>query len=59
MFVNDDCIITFGRFKGTRMADIPVWYMRSLFLKNMSMRTYGVMSDVMVYINSNKEKYGV
>jgi len=33
--------------------------MKSLYLKNLPVRTYGSMSDVMVYINNNKEKYGV
>ena len=51
--MDENSIMPFGRFKGRKLKDVPDWYLISLYKNNRRYRTYGRMSQLMVYINDN------
>jgi uncharacterized protein (DUF3820 family) len=53
--LTDESLMPFGKHKGQKMANVDAGYLLFLYNQNVRTRTYGAMSDVMVYINDNLE----
>jgi uncharacterized protein (DUF3820 family) len=53
--LDDKSPMPFGKYKGQKMANVDAGYLLFLYNQNVRTRTYGAMSDVMVYINDNLE----
>ena len=51
--LTDESPMPFGLHEGKAMANVPADYLLFLWEKNSNKRTYGKMSDVLVYINDN------
>ena len=57
MLLSDDSLMPRGKFKGTKMIDVPrkylLYYLYEVIGTN---RTHGEVRDIQIYINSNIER---
>jgi uncharacterized protein (DUF3820 family) len=53
--LDDKSPMPFGKYRGTAMINVDAEYLLFLYDQNISKKTWGSMSDVMVYINDNLE----
>ena len=53
--LTDNSPMPFGKHKDTEMANVPAKYLLFLYDQNIGKKTWGGLSDVMVYVNDNMD----